>query len=346
MKFTFEDILKNQNKKILEPHTQFEIFQIQESFNGLNNQNRIGWEFMESSYFDINNRVEDFIKYLKNWKGEDLWKKTNSLWHIPQDGIHTLDKKIAKLSVKSIKYEDLEPYFKYLAWHISIDLAKTPQPINYKFFPCRWGYNRYISEHDYDNVIKVQNNIDLINKKLNEEDFEWESLEMEWHSFLALAWTLIQCGLGKYALDIVDPLFELHTKEYKENKSIISFVMPALNQDYKLRIKGTLSWIKAFAHKQIGENEKYYNTLNNYVKYYEKVGCDHYNVSNRVLEASVLVYKQKPTQENRERCLKLLQHTCSLFMDEPTECIRERGLVIYDLAKTLFKEEIYETYNN
>lgn len=344
MNYTLENIIKNQDIRLSQQNDQFEVFKIQESINGLNNQNRIGWEFVKSKYYIQNNRIEDFKKHFEYTRGEDIYKKTMSLWHIPQDGNMNLDRRISKLSHNEIKLQDIEPYFKYLAWHISIDLAKNP---NYtpNYFPTRWGWNKIFGGNDLEEFNYVKQNINLINEKLKEDSFEWETLNMDWHKFLSFSWALIQCGLGKYALEIVNPLFELHIKEYKENKSAMSFVMGALFQDYKLRIKGTLSWIKSFSHKQVGEMSEYYNTLNSYVEYYEEVGCYHYNVTNRVLEASVLVFKHKPTLDNRERCLKLFKHSCSLFMDEPTECVRERGLIVYDFAKTLFKKD-YEEYNS
>ena len=343
MNYTLDDIIKNQNFIPHNKTSQFEAFEIQNSYNGINNQNRIGWEFMQSPYYKKHQRVKHFIKFHEGKVGGELYGKSKSLWHIPQDGIQLLDEKVKDL--KCVKFLDLEPYFKYLAWHISIELARSPNPITYGHFPSRWGYIRnFYLKADKPKFDYVCDNINIINEKLKEENFEWESLEMDWHKFLGFSWALIQCGLGKYALDVVNPLFELHNREHKKKKSAISFVMSALFQDYKLRIKGTLSWIKAFAHKQVGEMDEYYNTLNSYVEYYEEGGCVHYNVTNRVLEASILVFKQKPTQENRERCLRLFQHTCSLFMDEPTECVRERGLIIYDFAKTIFKED-YEKYN-
>ena len=344
MDYTLQDILENQHQDLLNKHSQFKIFKIQKSFNGLNNQNRIGWEFLQSRYYKQHNRIKDFRKYYRGKMGEHIWKKSNQLWNIPQFGVYDLDQKITKIKPESLEFKDIEPYFKYLAWHISIDLSQNPKPRE-NYLPCRWGDNRVFYDHYQEKFNYIKQSIDLINENLDNKDFEWDKVELDWHEFLGFSWSLIQCGLGEYALDVVNPLFELHTRTYKDNKSIISFVMPALRQDYKLRIRGTLSWIKAFAYKQMGENDEYYNVLDGYVKYFEEVGCDHYNVTNRVLEASILVYKHRPTPENKKRCISLFQHCCSLFMDEPTECIRERGLVVYDFAKTIFKED-YEKYNS
>ena len=351
MSYTYDYILKNQDKiQHNGLKNQTEYFKRQLEINAINNQNRIILDFKHCKAFLKYNRIEEFYHRIPHGRGlDDEWKKKQQLWMIAQEGNHQLEKQIKNYKPEEITFEDLEPYIKHLSWHMSADMAvhmtKMGEPLEC-LYPTRWGHERHFldREDSREKWEKIINEVERGYELLKLDDSEILDTEYMYHPILGFAWSLIQVGLGEVALWAITPLYKMWEREI-EGKSMISILCNALFQDYRLRILGTLTWIKAFSHKQMGEDELYYQSLLRYVKYWENHSLDHYNVNNRVLEAAILVYKHKPSPEERIKLLNLYHHTASLFMDEPTECTRERGLVCFDLIQTLFKDE-YEKYNS
>jgi hypothetical protein len=350
MKYDFKYVLENQDKGLEVLRDQDSIFEYQKNIKALNNQNKLIYQFKHSSAFKEFNRVEEFYPRLAEPRSQDdIWKKKNQLWMIPQEGNHQLEKQLRKKKPGTFTFEELKPYLKYLAWHLSVDVATNNPTLDLSNFPTRWGDNRFVVDHP-DNEKRFNDLFTLVeglHQKLELPRYKWEELDYNWHEFLGISWTCIQIGLGEIALWIMEPLFRLWEIEYKNGRNAISFVMGAIFQDCKLRILGTLTWIRAFAYKQVGNDKEYYNSLNRYVRFFERLSMEakpHYNINNRVLEAIVLVYKHTPTPLNKERCMQLFHYTTTLFRDEPTECTRERGLICFDYIQTMFKKE-YESYN-
>ena len=354
MELSLDYILENQDQTIKEAKHQTDIFNIQESFRGLNNQNRIIRDFKKCKAFLKYNRVTDFYHRLPHGRERsDMWKIQNRLWMIPQEGHQQTNMKLAKMDPKDITFNDLEPYIKYHSWHTSVDIAAGKvMEINENtdfdklLFPTRWGDIRYIEDHErtrkgYAHVFKAHKDLTEL---LKQDNVEWDKHEFYYHDILGVCHSMYQIGLGEIGLELIKPFLEIWKREYK-GRSVISHVMPPLFQDYKLRILGSITWPMAFSYYQIGDEESYYNTLKYYVDFWEDNRLGHYLVENRVLEAAILVYKHKPTQENKDKLLYIFHETCKIFMDEPTECARERGLIVFDLIQTLFKKE-YEEYNS
>jgi hypothetical protein len=342
MKYNYNYLLEHQDKvlKTMPNNNSLPVIEYQIKNNFVNNHNRITYDFINSKGWKEYERFDHF--YNKRCGYLESYDVKKALWLIPQDSIQLLDKKLYKIPVNEWTFDLLKPYMKYLAWHFSIDMMEKDK------YPYRWGYIRSILYYDATDEEKWNDVFSFIQSfydNIDKPNYKFEpDQKSRWNKILGCCWSCIEMGLPEVALWIVDILFKMFGPIEEELNCKLRDVF-TVQVDHRMRILGTLSYIKAFAHKGLGQNEEYYNTLKYYVDYFEQGNKAHYLINNRVLEASILVYSYNPTADNKKIAESISHYNCGKYLDEPTECMRERGLIMFDYIKTFYKKE-YEEYNS
>jgi hypothetical protein len=105
------------------------------------------------------------------------------------------------------------------------------------------------------------------------------------------------------------------------------------------RNKISILWIKAFAYLQLENRDKGKLALQDIVDHHSKPGDASYLLCNRIVEASILLYRLDPSRENLQQAKELLTLPLKYKLWENTETVRERGLIIYDFYQSILKSK-------
>ena len=342
MSYTLEYVNGKINQSFYEMMDDIDTLNLQQDINGIHNQNRISLNFSKSKYYQNYNLYDKFFEYSKTLKEEEKRPYQIKIFRENLEEYSKLDKEIAKKTVDTLEFKDLEPYLKLLPKHLDVQFAGyTHSYQKDKVIHCRFGCNRLSRGLNQDDVKYVLENTKKI-KHLLKTGFDFKTkLDINWHVFLTTCWTLIEGGVAEVALDIANTITQLFDIQLEKHKSAAQNVFVALYRSLDIRSKISTQWIKVMSLKQLGRIEETKDALKYIINSFLDSNCFyHYILFNRVVEASILLYILEPTKENETQSKYLLIENSKTSIEEPTETVRERGFIVYDFCKHILKQDI------
>lgn len=343
MKYDFQYIENNVDKRLYNVIDQFEALRLQEDNVGLHNQNRINLEFAESPVYRDYNCYDEFFEVYKTLEEKDKRPFQLEVFEKIRESYIKFDQELYDISPSQLTYEKLEKYLKLLPRHLdAMHAAYTYTNRKYKVLFCRFGCNRLVRGLNKEDTEYVLYNTRKI-KKLLDSDYDFTSgdkLGINWHTFLNTCWILIEGGVAEVSLEIAETILKLFDKQVEMYKTAAQFTFVALYQSMDVRSRFTVLWIKAFSLIQIGKIEEAKAVLQHMVTFLLDSTYHSYVIYNRMTEASIILYRLEPSEKHKKQAEESLILTSKEILHESTETVRERGLIIYDFCKYVLKQDI------
>jgi len=330
MKYSYEYIEQKINKELKGVSNPAKALDIHKHNKGLHNQNRIILDFIDSNFYKNYRRYEEFHKGFQGLGKDERDSFVETVFEKIRLQYVELDEQLAEITPEDIKPSDLEPYLKLLPEHLDAETARGLNSQKISSIFCRHGCNRLQYGLDKDTVEYVLKNIDKVEKIIAGKIKNFSNLNLNWHKVLATCWILIEGGAGEVSLYIAKVLSKI-----KDIHNIIPDVLtPGVNRN-----KISILWIKAFAYLQLENRDKGKLALQDIVDHHSKPGDASYLLCNRIVEASILLYRLDPSRENLQQAKELLTLPLKYKLWENTETVRERGLIIYDFYQSILKSK-------
>jgi len=332
MKYSYKYIEERIDKRFEGISDPAKALSIHKENRGLHNQNRIVLDFLDSDFYKDYNRYEEFHNNFQGLERSEKATFTEKVFEKIRLEYVELDKRLSKIAPEDLKLKDLEPYLELLPEHLDAEIAPN-QIQNYQKIGsvfCRHGANRLQYGLDKDTVEYVLKNIDTVEKITTGKLRNSSNLNLKWHKVLATCWILIEGGVGEVSLYIAEVLSKVED---------VHNIIPEVLRSGIVRNDISLLWIKASAHIQLKNKDQAKKDIQKIVKYHTICDSQSYLLSNRVVEASILLYRLDPSEENLQQAKRLLTLPLRHLLWENTETVRERGLIIYDFYQSILKSK-------
>lgn len=340
--YNFEYVEENIDKRFFGVNDYGKIFELQKQIKGLHNQNRIVIDYFKSNYYLENSKYDEYwnqYKLLEEDKKREFqeklyWKVTNKY--------RELDKITRNLTPEVIKLSDVEPYIKILAHHLDANLAAYTYEYR-KDTPyfARWGVVKLINGLDEETIRYVLDNTSELSQLMQNHHNFHHQRGLNWHSFLKVCWTLFEGGLAEVSLYIANVMENLLNIPMGLYTPAINNVFQAIDKSNYIRNWSTVLWIKIMSFQQLGRKEEAIIYLKKLINLFINAPYPQtYVLNNRIVEASILLNKLEPSEDNIFTAKKLFISNSSKFLYDHTESTRERGLIIYDFSKHILGEDI------
>ena len=330
MKYSYKYIEQKINKELEGVLDYNKALGIHKRNGGLHNQNRIVLDFIDSNFYKECNRYEELHKHYRGLERDERDSLADKVFERIRLEYVELDKQLAGIAPKDLKPEDLEPYLKILPEHLDAETARVEHYQKLGSIFCRHGCNRLQFGLDRDSVEYVLESIDRVEKTIAGKLKNSNDLTLDWYKVLATCWILIEGGVGEVSLYIAEVLSKINNSH--------TFI-PATVRRGIARNNISILWIKASAHTQLKNKDRAKRNVQKIVEYYTRCGDESYLLCNRVVEASILLYRLEPSEENLQQVKELLILPLKHSLWENTETVRERGLILYDFYQSIFKNK-------
>ena len=343
-KYTLEYVKENIDKRFYKLRDPGEVYKIQKELKGLHNQNRIVIDYFKSNYYLENNRYDEYWKSFKPLQNDVEKQRAfqeKIFWEVTEK-YRELDNEIRTLKPEELTFNHLEPYIKYLAHHLDGVLsAYTYEYRKDTPYFSRFGICRLINGLEEDKVEHVLDNIHEVNKLMREHHIFNEQRGLHWNTFLGVSWILIEGGLAEVSLYIANTMINLLHIPMGRFSCAINKVFHTIEKSNYVRNWSTVTWIQVIALLQLDRKGEAIAALKRLIGIYETAPYKQpYVLTNRIVEASVLLNKLEPAEEHKILAKKLFIDNSSKFLNDHTESTRERGLVIYDFCKYVLNKDI------
>lgn len=341
-KYDFKYVEDNIDKRFFGLDDCGKAFEIQKELKGVHNQNRIIIDYFKSSYYKDNSKYDDYWNQYKEIEEDKKRELQEELyWRVTHE-YRKLDEITRNIKPEELSFSDIEPYIKLLAHHLDANLAAysyvyrkdTPYFARFGILRLKNGLN----EEEVKYVLK--NATELTDLMENQHAFH-EQKGLDWHAFLRVCWILFEGGLAEVSLHISSILENLLNIPMGRYTPALNNTFKAIDKSNYIRNWSTTLWIKIMSLIQLERKQEaifYIKKLINlfiYAPYSQP-----YTLSNRIVEAAVLLNKLEPTEESKFIAKKLFILNSSRFLYDHTEATRERGLIIYDFCKYVLNKDI------
>ena len=297
-----------------------ELFKHKKETNRLHNHTRIMYDFINSDYYSS----ELYYSY-KSKQNKDYSKKQL----LEQNMNNVIEYEKTLNEKKNITKDDILVYVDFLITQLSIE---TDNENMY----CRFDCVRNINEQD-----KINLNISLKKvKQLREcnKNNNWDVLmdgTWGWHKeYISLIWNLILNGYADYAIELLEPVYELRKITIDEDFDVLNkiFNFNIFMKSYNRSVLSIFNPL-AMSYRQQGNDKKYLEILKEIITY--TIPDNIYRINTRLLENAISIYKKERTTTNKNIVYNMLDSCLSTKPIEPTESIMERCLIMYDLLSII-----------
>lgn len=333
MKFNVKDIKERVDSTLFSHNGLLEMVDWIDENYATHNHYKLSADFV---------RTDLFKNILDNSDSEALSKlDLKEIQQDLRDELVEILTKIELLDSKDLTYEVLKPILPNFAKHIIGNKYEKHNIFRFNanpfLTPDRIFSHMEIAFDQCDQINEVKDDPENGGLKFN----TWN------REMMGSIWACVYAGLideGLYLIETLENLIYRITENQPKN----CVFKTVLDQPTLGRFLMTLYMAKARLYLQTEDKKKAEECFEFICSLFNTVGPKRYEYRvywftglNRVLEASIEVYKLNPTPENRQRCfdfyIQSIQHPAGI---EPTETVREKGIITYMFIKHVLGIEV------
>ena len=333
MKFNIKDIKERVDSTLFSHNGLLEMVDWIDENYATHNHYKLSADFVRTDLFKgilDNSDLETLGKL-------DLRKIQENL----RDELVGVMNKVELLEPEELTYDLLKPILPNFAKHI---IGNRYQESNI----FRFNSNPFLTpDRIFSHMEIALNQCNQINEV--KDDPENGGLKFDtWNrEMMGSIWACVYSGLIDEGLYLIETLENLIYR-IDENQPENCVFKTVLDQPTLGRFLMTLYMAKARLYLQTGDKKKTKECFEFICSMFNTTGPKRHEYRiywftglNRVLEASIEIYKLDPTLENKQRCfdfyIQSTQHAAGI---EPTETVREKGIITYMFIKYVLGIEV------